>query len=223
MKNKGFCDKIVTGDFMRLRNVKNKEKIMDESNYLIRDPFPYCGKWKEVFSNNNPIYIEIGMGKGQFIIKNAIMHPENNYIGIEKYDSVIVKALQKIPSDITNLRMIRGDANRIDEMFHKEINHIYLNFSDPWPKVRHHNRRLSSKIFLDKYENIFKSDKVIEMRTDNQDLFEYSLVSFSESNYILNEVNLDLHKEEIPEATTEYEDKFSNKGCPIYYVQCSKK
>lgn len=223
MKYIVFCDKIVLGDFMRLRNVKNKEKIMDESLYLIRDPFPYCGKWKDVFSNNNPIYIEIGMGKGQFIIKNAILHPENNYIGIEKYDSVIVKALQKIPKDITNLRMIRGDAHRIDEMFNKEIDHIYLNFSDPWPKVRHHNRRLSSKIFLDKYESIFKSNKIIEMRTDNKDLFEYSLVSFSESNYVLNEVSLDLHEKEIPQVTTEYEDKFSNKGCPIYYVQCSKK
>ena len=208
---------------MRLRNVKNKENIMNESNYLIRDPDNYCGKWNKLFSNNNPIYIEIGMGKGQFIINNALLHPEINYLGIEKYDSVIVKAIQKIPEGITNLRMIREDANYIDEMFNKEIDHIYLNFSDPWPKVRHHNRRLSSKIFLDKYEKIFKNNKIIEMRTDNRDLFEYSLVSFSEANYILNDVSLDYHSREIPKVTTEYEDKFSKNNCPIYYVHCSKK
>ena len=207
---------------MRLRNVKNKEEIMNDSEYLIRDPFPFCGKWKDVFHNNHPIYIEIGMGKGKFIIENALLHPENNYIGIEKYDSVIAKALQKIPDGVTNLRMIRGDANLIHEMFHKEIDHIYLNFSDPWPKKRHHDRRLSSSIFLNKYEEIFKGIKSIEMRTDNMDLFEYSLVHFSENGYILHQVSLDFHKENIPEVTTEYEDKFSSKGFPIYYVDCSK-
>lgn len=208
---------------MRLRNVKNKEEIMNSSNYLIRDPFPYCGKWKDEFNNNNSIYIEIGMGKGKFIIENALLHPENNYIGIEKYDSVIAKAVQKVPDNISNLRLIRGDANKIDEMFHKEIDHVYLNFSDPWPKNRHHMRRLSSSYFLDKYDNIFKSNKSIEMRTDNMDLFEYSLVSFSEKGYTLNEVSLDLHKKEIPEVTSEYEDKFSSNNLPIYYVSCTKK
>ena len=207
---------------MRLRNVKNKEEIMNSSNYLIRDPFSLYGSWNVEFNNNNPIYIEIGMGKGKFIIDNALLHPENNYIGIEKYDSVIAKAIQKVPEGLNNLRLIRGDAHQIDEMFKNEIDHIYLNFSDPWPKNRHHIRRLSSKVFLDKYEKIFKSNKSIEMRTDNVDLFEYSLVSFSENGYILHQVSLDFHKDGLPEVTSEYEDKFSSNNLPIYYIDCSK-
>ena len=207
---------------MRLRNVKNKEEIMNESSYLIRDPFVYKGKWNNVFHNNHPIYIEIGMGKGQFIIQNAIEHPENNYIGIEKYDSVIVKGLQKIPEGLSNLIMVRADALQIDEMFDHEIDCIYLNFSDPWPKKRHHLRRLSSRVFLEKYESIFKGQKLIEMRTDNSDLFQYSLVSYSTFGYTLEEIFFDLHKDNKPSITTEYEDKFSSKDMPIYFVRCRK-
>jgi len=207
---------------MRLRNVKNKEEIMSASTYLIRNPIDYKGKWSEYFGNDNPIYVEIGMGKGKFIIENALAHPEINYIGIEKYDSVIVKGLQKIPEGVNNLVMVRGDAYQIDEMFDKEIDCIYLNFSDPWPKNRHHLRRLSSKVFLEKYESIFRGVKCIEMRTDNRELFQYSLVSFSSFNYILEEVSLDLHKDNMPEVTTEYEDKFSNLDMPIYFVRCTK-
>ena len=205
---------------MRLRNVKNKEIIMDESHYLIKDGKEYKGKWHEVFKNDNPIYIEIGMGKGQFIIENAKTYPDINFIGIEKYDSVMAKALQKIPEGLDNLIMLRANALEIDDIFSKEIDHIYLNFSDPWPKNRHHLRRLSSRIFLDKYDNIFKDKKIIEMRTDNQDLFVYSLMSFSEKKYVFKKLSFDLHKDEMPSITTEYEDKFSDKGMPIYYVYC---
>ena len=207
---------------MRLRNVKNKEEIMNASSYLVKDYFNNKGKWKEVFGNDNPIYIEIGMGKGKFIIENAIAHPDINFIGIEKYDSVIAKGLQKIPEGLNNLVMVRADALSIDEIFDHEIDRIYLNFSDPWPKNRHHLRRLSSRVFLEKYDNIFKSSKIIEMRTDNRDLYTYSLVSFSEYGYTLNKISLDLHSDEMPEITTEYEDKFSNKNMPIYYVLCTK-
>lgn len=207
---------------MRLRNVKNKEIIMDESTYLIKDYYSNKGKWKKIFNNSNPIYIEIGMGKGQFIIENAKKYPNINFIGIEKYDSVIAKALKKIPEGLDNLIMLRCNALDIDSVFDHEIDRIYLNFSDPWPKNRHHLRRLSSKIFLEKYDHIFKDKNVIEMRTDNRGLFEYSLVSFSEYGYILNEVSLDYHKDTSPEVTTEYEDKFSSKGLPIYYLLCSK-
>ena len=207
---------------MRLRNVKNKEEIMNNSNYLIRNPKDYKGKWKSLFNNSNPIYIEIGMGKGKFIIDNAKMYPDINFIGIEKYDSVVAKSLQKIPDGLDNLIIVRGDALEIDEWFLKEIDKIYLNFSDPWPKNRHHLRRLSSRVFLDKYDYIFKDLCDIEMRTDNKDLFTYSLVSFSENGYVLSEVSLDLHKDNMPEITTEYEDKFSNNGMPIYYVNCHK-
>ena len=207
---------------MRLRNVKNKEEIMNESSYLVKNPFSNRGKWKKVFNNDNPIYIEIGMGKGQFIINNAINYPDINFIGIEKYDSVIAKGLLKIPEGLNNLLMIRADALEIDKIFDKEIDMIYLNFSDPWPKNRHHLRRLSSKVFLEKYNSIFKNRKIIEMRTDNKDLFSYSLVSFSTFGYVLEEVYLDLHSDNMPRITTEYEDKFSNLNMPIYFVKCIK-
>jgi tRNA (guanine-N7-)-methyltransferase len=210
------------GDFMRLRNVKNKEEIMNNSNYLIKDYYSLKGNWNELFDNNNPIYIEIGMGKGKFIIDNAKMYPNINFIGIEKYDSVIAKSLQKIPEGLNNLVMIRADALNIDEIFDREIDRIYLNFSDPWPKKRHNLRRLSSRIFLEKYDSIFKDKCIIHMRTDNRDLFQYSLVSFSEYGYTLNKVSLDLHKDDMPLITTEYEDKFSSNNMPIYYVECSK-
>ena len=207
---------------MRLRNVKNKKEIMDNSSYLVKNPCDYKGKWKELFGNNNPIYIEIGMGKGKFIIDNAIHYPNINFIGIEKYDSVIAKGLQKIPEGLNNLVMVRWDALNINDIFSKEIDRIYLNFSDPWPKKRHHLRRLSSRVFLEKYEDIFSGKRIIEMRTDNRDLFQYSLVSFSEFGYTLEKVSLDLHTDDMPEITTEYEDKFSNNGMPIYYVNCHK-
>lgn len=207
---------------MRLRNVKNKEEIMNNSKYLVKNYFDYKGKWSELFGNNNPIYIEIGMGKGKFIIENAVMYPDINFIGIEKFDSVICKGLQKIPDGLNNLIMIRADALDIDNIFDKEIDRIYLNFSDPWPKNRHHLRRLSSKVFLNKYASLFKNDASIFMRTDNRGLFQYSLVSFSENGYILRDLSLDLHKDNMPLITTEYEDKFSNLDMPIYFVECTK-
>ena len=207
---------------MRLRNVKNKEEIMRESDSLIVNPTNYKGKWKEYFNNDNPIYVEIGMGKGKFIVENALNNPDINYIGIEKYDSVVAKALQKIDKKLDNLVMVRADANIIQDIFDHEITCIYLNFSDPWPKNRHHLRRLSSSVFLEKYESIFVKKKRIEMRTDNRLLFQYSLVSFSEAGYTLKEVYLDYHQDNMPSITTEYEDKFAGNGMPIYYVRCEK-
>ena len=141
---------------MRLRNVKNKEKILNGSKYLIKNPEEYIGKWDQLFEKKQPIYIEIGMGKGKFLIENAIKYPDINFIGIEKYDSVVAKSLPKIPECLTNIVVIRIDALNIDKVFDKEIERIYLNFSDPWPKVRHSMRRLSSRVFLEKYDKIFK-------------------------------------------------------------------
>lgn len=208
---------------MRLRNVKNKEEILSNSKYLIRNPFEYYGKWTTVFGNNHPIYIEIGMGKGKFIIENAMKYPNINFIGIEKFDSIVAKCLPKIPEGIHNLIIVRMDANNIDKVFKNEVERIYLNFSDPWPKVRHTSRRLSSKVFLDKYDNIFVSDKEIYMRTDNRDLYIYSLMSFSENGYILSDISFDLHERgDLELITTEYEDKFSSKGMPIYFVVAKK-
>ncbi len=208
---------------MRLRNVKNKEEIMNESTYLVKEPLNYKGKWKSLFKNNNPIYIEIGMGKGRFIINNALKYPNINFIGIEKFDSVVVRGLQKIPEGLDNLLIIRMDALDIDKVFEKEISRIYLNFSDPWPKKRHSLRRLSSKVFLEKYDQIFIKEKEIYMRTDNRDLYIYSLMSFSEHNYKLRNISFDLHSEEKSDLiTTEYEDRFVSRGMPIYSVVAYK-
>lgn len=207
---------------MRLRNVKNKEEILNASPFLVKNPIDYCGRWHTFFGNQNPIYIEIGMGKGKFIIENAKAYPDINFIGIEKYDSVVAKCLPKITHELSNLAIIRMDALAIDTVFSKEIDCIYLNFSDPWPKLRHHLRRLSSKVFLKKYEKIFQNDCQICMRTDNSDLFRYSLLSFSEFGYILKELSFDLHKDQEVFITTEYEDRFSQKGMPIYYVKVQK-
>lgn len=202
---------------MRIRNVKNKEEILNSSKYLIQNPKDYIGKWNTVFNNDNPIHIEIGMGKGKFIIENAKKYPNINFIGIERQDSILVRSLQKIVEDIPNLIIVRMNALIIDEVFNKEVSRIYLNFSDPWPKKRHHFRRLTSNIFLDKYDSIFKDNKEIYMRTDNTSLYTYSIETLSNHGYYLQDISLDLHKDSEEELiTTEYEDRFSSENKPIY-------
>ena len=208
---------------MRLRNVKNKQEIMDNAINLILNPKDYKGKWKEVFNNNNPIYIEIGMGKGDFIIEHAKRYPDINFIGIERFDSVIVRAIEKVPEEIPNLRLVRMDAKDIEEVFDKEISRIFLNFSDPWPKKRHHDRRLTSHIFLKKYDNLFVNGKEIVQKTDNRDLFEYSVVSLSTYGYKIEDISLDLHNSDYEDIImTEYEKKFVAKGNNIYYLVVKK-
>ena len=208
---------------MRLRNVKDKEEILNNSKFLVKNYMDYKGNWSSYFNNGNPIYIEIGMGKGKFIIENAIRYPDINFIGIEKFDSVLAKSLPKIPDNLTNLAIIRMDALNIENAFSNEISRIYLNFSDPWPKDRHHLRRLTSRVFLEKYDSIFKDTSEIFQRTDNQQLFIYSLESLSAFGYTLSDISFDLHKK-VDERliTTEYEDKFSSKGMPIYSLVARK-
>lgn len=202
---------------MRIRNIKNKEEILNHSKYLIQNPKDYIGKWNTIFKNDNPIYIEIGMGKGKFIIENAKQYPNINFIGIEKQDSILARSLQKIENDIPNLIIVRMNALTIDEVFFKEVSRIYLNFSDPWPKKRHHFRRLTSNIFLDKYDFIFRDTKQIYLRTDNSSLFTYSIETLSNHGYYLKNVTLDLHQDcEEELITTEYEDKFLKECKPIY-------
>jgi len=202
---------------MRLRNVKNKEEVLNKSKIFITNPEEYIGSWNKVFGNNNEIHIEIGMGKGSFIIEMAKRYPNINFIGIEKYDSVIVRALEKIDY-LDNLRIVRMDASLIEYSFKNEVSLIYLNFSDPWPKKRHALRRLTSPVFLKKYDTVFKGNSVIYQKTDNRELFEYSLVSLSEYGYTIKEISLDLYKlEDLSfNVPTEYEIKFNNKGQPIY-------
>lgn len=205
-----------------IKKCKNKEEILSSSKYLVNNPEENIGKWEKVFGNDKPIYIEIGMGKGKFIIENAIKYPEINFIGIEKFDSVLARSLPKIPEGLDNLLIIRMDALNIEKVFSKEVDRIYLNFSDPWPKARHHLRRLSSRVFLEKYDLIFKETKEIYQRTDNQGLYIYSLESYSENGYVLSDITFDLHKDKEDLITTEYEDKFSFKGMPIYAVVARK-
>ena len=208
---------------MRLRNVKNASEKIKEGKYYIDNPKDYKGRWSKLFNNDNPIYIEIGMGKGQFIINNALNNPNINFIGIEMYDSVIVRAIEKSNDlELNNLYLIRMDARLIEEIFSKEIDLIYLNFSDPWPKDRHAKRRLTSNIFLSRYSNIFKGTNKIIMKTDNVDLFNYSLESLKEYGYSINYISNDLHKDKENIITTEYEDKFTNKGVKINYFEASK-
>ena len=208
---------------MRLKNVKGANEIIINGKYYVDNPYQYKGIWRGLFDNNNPIYIEIGMGKGNFIIENAKRYPDINFIGIEKYDSVIVRAIQKSNElELNNLKIVRMDAKKMEEVFDKEIDTIYLNFSDPWPKVRHHNRRLTSEIFLNKYDKIFKGKKEIYLRTDNPDLYTYSIETLSKHKYELFDVTFDLHKKEENLITTEYEDKFVSKNMPIYSLKAIK-
>ncbi len=208
---------------MRLRNVKNKEEILKSTTYLEKEPESNKGKWKEVFNNSNDIHIEIGMGKGDFIIENALTYPNINFIGIEKYDSVIARAIEKLnDKELPNLRLIRMDANKIDEVFDKEISEIYLNFSDPWPKKRHAKRRLTHESFLTFYNNLFKNKCHIIMKTDNDDLYEFSKESFINFGYKINKDIKDLHKENIFNIETEYEKKFSSLGFTIKYLDVEK-
>ena len=208
---------------MRQRNVKNKEKIITSSKYFINNPENCIGKWSTYFQNNNPIHIEIGMGKGQFIIENAKRYPNINFIGIEKYDSILALALKKINIELPNLVMLRLDAFNIDSIFKEEIDTIYLNFSDPWPKKRHAKRRLTSPEFLKKYDLIFKNNNHIVMKTDNKDLFSYSIKTLNNHGYYINHITFDLEKEKDSlNIMTEYEEKFTKLNNPIYKIDVIK-
>lgn len=209
---------------MRLKCVKGANERIEKSPYLIKNPEQYKGKFSSLFNNDNKIHIEIGMGKGDFIIENAKQYPNINFIGIEKYDSVIVRAVDKLESlELSNLKLIRMDATEIEKVFYREIDIIYLNFSDPWPKARHARRRLSSTEFLNRYDNLFKEKKHIIMKTDNRKLFEYSIISYTNYGYQINDISLDLYKDDTTlNIPTEYEIKFNNKGFTIYKIDVEK-
>ncbi len=208
---------------MRLKNVKGASDVIEASKYVIENPSDYKGKFKDLFNNDNPIHVEIGMGKGQFIIGMAKAYPNVNFIGIEMYDSVIVRAVQKQDEEeLPNLKLIKFDATNINDIFEHEIDVLYLNFSDPWPKKRHTHRRLTSDRFLKRYDSIFKSEKVIVQKTDNRKLFEFSLKSFTDYGYRIEDLSLNLHEDEYFNVETEYEMRFSNMGYPIYMVKVTK-
>ncbi|MBO8177764.1 MAG: tRNA (guanosine(46)-N7)-methyltransferase TrmB [Bacillus sp. (in: Bacteria)] len=205
---------------MRLRNKPwAKDKIKQYPQYIIPTPEQYKGKWNELFGNTNPLHIEIGTGKGRFITEMAKANPHINYIGIELYESVIVSALDRlIEAELPNVKLLNVNAKDLKEYFAKgDVERIYLNFSDPWPKKRHAKRRLTYKSFLEIYEDILVDEGEIHFKTDNQGLFEYSLISFSEYGLLLKFISLDLHNSDFEgNIMTEYEEKFSSKGQRIY-------
>lgn len=207
---------------MRLRKVKDAFlDLSKDTTYFVLNPKDFKGNWKKlVFKNENPIHIEVGCGKGQFMMKLAATFPDINFIAIEKYDSVLVRTLEKVhEGNYPNLRLVLLDALMLKEVFEEgEVDTIYLNFSDPWPKKRHAKRRLTSYIYLDIYKHILKNDGVIIQKTDNRGLFESSLESFSQEGWYLSNISLDLHKTDLFNITTEYEDKWSPHG-PIYRLE----
>ena len=205
---------------MRLRNVKGSRELIAENKYVIEET-GMKGKWHEIFGNKNPIHIEIGMGKGKFITELAKRNPQINYIGIEKYSSILVRAIEKREKeeDMENLYFIRMDAEYIEDVFDKgEVAYIYLNFSDPWPKDRHAKRRLTSEQFLSRYKNILSDGGGVTFKTDNTALFDFSLEEADKAGWKKVNVTRDLHNSEFAEGNvmTEYETKFSELGNPIY-------
>lgn len=204
---------------MRLRNIKGSREMVASNDYVVLEPENYKGKWNSLFENNHPIHVEIGMGKGKFIMQLAAMNPDINYIGIEKYSSVLLRALEKtMDIELKNLYFIRFDAEYITDLFDKdEIDRIYLNFSDPWPKDRHARRRLTSREFLARYDAFLKKEGEVIFKTDNQGLFNFSLEEVKEAGWELKNVTFDLHHSDYLEGNvmTEYEEKFVAKGNPI--------
>ncbi|MBO6299974.1 MAG: tRNA (guanosine(46)-N7)-methyltransferase TrmB [Lachnospiraceae bacterium] len=212
---------------MRLRNITGSREVIAENAFVIHDPEKRKGQWKEVFGNDQPIRLEIGMGKGRFLMTLAAQHPEFNYLGIEKYSSVLLRALQKMEEDpLPNLRFIRMDAEYITDVFAEgEIDRIYLNFSDPWPKDRHAKRRLPSRQFLERYDVILKKDGRIEFKTDNRGLFDFAVEEIGETKWKIDAITYDLHHDEKMmegNVMTEYEERFSSQGNPICKYEISR-
>ena len=207
---------------MRLRNITGSREVIAESPYVVQEEVqPRCpGTWQEIFGNDHPIHIEIGMGKGKFIHTMARMHPEINYVGIEKYSSVLLRAIQKMEQDeLSNLKFLRMDAEDIVTVFAPgEVDRIYLNFSDPWPKDRHAKRRLPSREYLARYHAILKEDGKLEFKTDNRDLFDFAVGELEPAGWKAEVITYDLHADAAlmeGNVMTEYEEKFSAMGNPI--------
>lgn len=206
---------------MRLRNIPGADEAIADSPHCIQEPMAEKGRWHLIFGNDHPVHIEIGMGKGQFIMQLAKEHPDINYIGIERYSSVLLRALQKMEIEpLPNIRFLCMDASIITEVFdEEEVAKIYLNFSDPWPKERHAKRRLTSRQFFERYDKILARNGVVEFKTDNDDLFAFSMEEVAEAGWTLDAHTFDLHHDPAlneGNVMTEYEEKFSSLGHPIH-------
>lgn len=211
---------------MRLRHIPGAEEQIEKSPYVVASPEEKKGRWSEVFGNDNPVEIEVGMGKGRFIMELASRNPQINYVGIERYSTVLLKALQKREQmELPNICFMCVDARGLAEIFEEgEVHKIYLNFSDPWPKDRHAKRRLTSPEFMAVYDKILKQDGVVEFKTDNRGLFDYSLESIPAAGWRLDAHTFDLHHDAMAEGNvmTEYEAKFSAEGKPICKLIASR-
>ena len=216
---------------MRLRNIPRAESVLEACKEVVKNPESLCGHWNQEFQNERPLHIEIGMGKGQFLLTLAAENPQINYVGIERYSSVLLRAVEKfqeleaegkVPA---NIRFICMDANDLPTVFAPaEVSRIYLNFSDPWPKDRHAKRRLTSRQFLERYDRFLVQDGSIQFKTDNRPLFDFSLEEIKDTGWILDECSFDLHADG-PAANnvmTEYEEKFYRKGNPICRLVCHR-
>jgi len=201
---------------MRMRNPKNMDEILNSCNYFLTE---------DLFNNNNDICLEIGMGKGNFLLGMCLNHPNINYIGVEKYSSVICSAIKKINEyELDNLKILNIDVMDIPQYLYGKIKTIYLNFSDPWPKKRNTKRRLTSENFLKLYDNLFKDEKHIILKTDNDDFYEFSKESLLSYGYKIINETYDLHNSDITDSPkTEYEEKFSSQGVKIKYIEVIKK
>ena len=212
---------------MRLRNIPKADQVLADCPLVIKDAKEYKGGWAKVFGNNHPVHIEVGMGKGRFIMEMADRNPDINYVGIERYSSVLLRAVEKLKDcEPGNLRFLWLDAGELQEIFAPgEVSRIYLNFSDPWSKERHAKRRLTSPKFMGVYDQILKQDGRVEFKTDNRVLFDYSLESIPEAGWEIESHTFDLHNSEMNEGNvmTEYEEKFSREGNPICKLTAKRK
>lgn len=216
---------------MRLRNIPGADDVIQSHPIAIKQEKEHKGAWHQLFQNDRPIHIEIGMGKGQFLLTLAKQNPDINYIGIERYSSVLLRALEKYDTEefceLTNIRFICMDAMELPEVFApQEVAKIYLNFSDPWPKARHARRRLTSTRFFEQYDKVLIQDGVVEFKTDNRALFEFSLEQVEEANWKLLGSTFDLHHDDemnVGNVMTEYEEKFSGMGNPIHKLIATRK
>ena len=202
---------------MRLRHIKGCEEFVANSPCTINEPESHKGRWQETFARRQPLHIEIGMGKGRFIRQMAALHPDINYLGIEIYESVMQKAIERLGEKPDNLFFLCMNAEILEDVFAPgEVERIYLNFSDPWPKVRHEHRRLTSPRFMAIYDKVLAADGTVEFKTDNEGLFDYSLEAIPQAGWQIIWQTRDLHSLDIDNVETEYEEKFSAKGNPIY-------
>ncbi len=213
---------------MRLRNVPGSKEHLAESPWVVQDPPAAKGKWQEIFGNDHPCRLEIGSGKGRFIVELAARNPDINYIGMDKYSSVLIRALAKQEeAELPNLRFLCYDAELLGNVFEKgELDRIYLNFSDPWPKERHARRRLPSKEYLRLYDQLLPAEGIIEFKTDNRALFDFAVEEVAESVFQIDALTYDLHRDSVlneGNIMTEYEEKFSVKGNPICKYILSRK